>query len=106
MTTNPFAETAARLTWRGSEASAKILRDSINNVDSRSDRGGYHPNEYATVDVTLESADVIGYGNSTVRTDVTEAACVVDTYAGRFTLHDGDVLVQTDDGWTVEKDPR
>lgn len=93
-----------RLTWRGSEASAKILRDRVNDVDGYGSRGGYYPNMYATVDVTLESTEVVGgYGYDPIRTDVHEASCVVDTYAGRFTLGNGDTLVQTDDGWTVER---
>lgn len=97
-TTNPFAEPfPARLTWRGSEASARIIEDRVNRIDGMDGRGAYHPKHYATATTELGGVSDV-YGTLIVDHSV----CLIDAYDGRHQLRAGDTLVQTEDGWIVE----
>lgn len=90
---------SARITWRGSVASAQMIEDYVNLIDSVPHRAGTRSNGrgYARADADFDTLSD-GYG-STIRSS---AMCVVDAYDGRHTLFDGDVLVAIDGGWTVE----
>jgi hypothetical protein len=88
-----------RLTWRGSHASAGILADLVNRADDVPTRAG---GEYAKADAEIETV-TYGYDvNDPIRRD-TSSLCTVDAYDGRHVLHDGDTLVSTATGWTVER---
>lgn len=87
-----------RITWRGSEASARILADRVNRRDAKTDRGDYFPKTYATAETEIQG--VYAGGFTPIRNT---SLCTVDAYDGRHHLGPGDTLVETENGWRVEK---
>ncbi|WP_065962386.1 hypothetical protein [Curtobacterium sp. UCD-KPL2560] len=88
---------SARVTWRGSFASAALLADYVNLIDSVDYRDGQR---VATADADITTTT---YGSAADPIRRTTAVCTVDAYDGRHTLYDGDTLVQAEGGWIVEK---